>query len=1056
MNYFGIFHTNASIYLARMEKFLLGSLLLLLLPLSARASHIVGGELSYRSLGQNRYEITLRVYRDCKFANPEAYFDDPGAIGIYESNGVRFLTIGLKPIGNDTLRDGIDSCYTSVINSVCVHTTVYKSVQTLLPRAGGYRFVYQRCCRNQTIANIVNPLETGATYEILLTEEAMRKGNSSPVVNTWPPVYVCANQELNESSVATDVDGDSISYKLCAPLVGGTLARPQPLPPLGPPYQEVTWQAPTYSLANMLGGSNPLKIDAATGIMKAVPSIIGQFAVGVCVEEYDKVSKALLSTLRRDFQYNVVNCIVPQASFDAPAAVCVGSRVVLKRNGKDPSRVTWYEGESGAETLIGSGDSITLSFPSVGKRRITLYFDKGTVCQTSQSSIIEGVAVDVSTSPLAGQIALVCQGALLSIGVTNRDPLRPLTYTWNPEAILVSGQGTPNASFRINGPVTVNLDLANALGCKATLTFPAANHPSLNPGLSAGIEICRGTPSNTNPNFNPALKFSWTPTIGLSSTSIGNPQITLNTSQVYLVKVTNPATQCDTTITYTATVRPFGANPGLDSLPTVCYNQARQINNGFNPSLSYSWTPSTGLSNAEVANPVVTLKDATNFIIEVRNPSNGCDTTIRQRVEVSPQLPVVELDTAIDFCPGIPKKVSLPASTTVTYLWTPSTGLDNNQVANPTFTLRDKQSYTVKITDPRTNCNINWKIEARVSPEVVLSAGRDTVLCRYAPYTLRATSSLPVALQWSKTPDFSRVLGTVAALSDSIPRGETLYYLKGTDAKGCFWLDTVSVRSATVEATLPENYAVCRPADLTVVTVKDNDAAQGLRNFSWFPVGALTTPANVGPSATYRIAATTLANVSVENRWGCKKTMETQLELIDLKTSISADKVTLIKGNNETATITVSGCTDCTYNWTPPTGLNATNVASVRASPQDSTLYKVVVEKKGCTEEKSIRINVDNVICRDPNIFVPSAFTPNGDGVNDALKVRGRWIATLQFSVYNRWGQQMYTTTDPNASGWNGTFKTNDVAPDVYYYTLQVTCLDRKSYAKTGNTSLIR
>jgi hypothetical protein len=110
------------------------------------------------------------------------------------------------------------------------------------------------------------------------------------VVNSWPPVYVCANQELNVNSTATDINNDSIAYKLCAPLVGGTIQRPQPIPPTAPPFQPITWLSPTYSLENVLSGDKPLTIDINSGIMKGVPPILGQFVVGVCIEEYDRSS----------------------------------------------------------------------------------------------------------------------------------------------------------------------------------------------------------------------------------------------------------------------------------------------------------------------------------------------------------------------------------------------------------------------------------------------------------------------------------------------------------------------------------------------------------------------------------------------------------------------------------------------------------------------------------------------------------------------------------------------------------------------------------------------
>jgi len=1030
--------------------------ILFMLPFTVNATHIVGGEIGYRCLGGNQYEITLRVFRDCFNADPTALFDDPGVIGVYASNGLRLSNISLRPIGNDTLREGLDSCYTSFINSVCVHTTVYRSVITLNPRVGGYHFVYQRCCRNTTISNIVNPTEAGATYDILLTEAAMQKCNSSPVVNSWPPVYVCANQELNVNSEATDVDNDSIAYKLCTPLVGGTLQRPQPIPPTAPPFQPIIWLGPTYSLANVLGGNNPLSIDVNTGIMKGVPPVLGQFVVAVCLEEYDRTTKNLLSVVRRDFQYNVVNCTVPQATFEAPEAVCVGSTLTLKQSTPGAKSVEWYLGEPGAEKLIAKGDSVNLTFPSAGKNRITLYYEKGTACQSTFSTVIDAVAIDVISLPLAGQNSVVCRGSNFEVNIQNKDVNRALTYDWQTNGNLVSGQGSSLATFKMDAPTLITLNLSNALGCKSTLIFPVAIHASIQSNINSGVQLCRDVPTFTNANFNKNLSYSWLPQSGLNSSNIGNPVITLNSSQIYSIKITNPETKCDTTISFNALVKPFGAETGIDSLSTVCYNVGKQINPKFNNTLIYSWSPATGLSETNKGNPTVKLKESMSYSVKIQNPATGCDTTISVRVEVSPMLPVVELDTTLDFCPGIPKKVNLPESPLVTYLWSPSTGLDNANVANPTFTLNTNQLYTVKVTDPKTNCNLVWKVNAQVSPEAVISAGKDTTLCNYGPYTLNAISSLPLSFQWSGVSDFSNTLGNQATLKrDTLSRAENTFYLKATDAKGCFWRDTVVINAVPVEASMPDNYVVCKPVDLTTVTIKDNDPNQGLKNYSWFPVNSLTTKPNEGPNAIYKINATSLVNVNFENKYGCKKTLETQLELIDLKVNIATDKETLIKGNNEIANISVTGCTDCAYAWTPTTGLNATNTASVRATPQDTTIYKVVVSKKGCKEEKTIRINVDNVNCGEPNIFVPNAFTPNNDGNNDVLKVRGRWISKLQFVVYNRWGQEMFTTTDLN-NGWNGVFKGNEVAPDVYNYFLQVTCLDNKIFTKRGNTTLIK
>ncbi len=358
------------------------------------ATHIVGGEVGYRCLGNNNFEITLRVFRDCFNAADGAYFDDPATIGVYNREGILISTFTLSPIGNDTLSEGSDPCLT-ISRPVCVHTTTYKDTINLLPRLGGYRFVYQRCCRNQTIVNIINPLETGATFDILLTEAAMIDCNSSPVINSWPPVYVCNNRPLLVNSKATDENFDSLVYKFCTPFQGATFAIPQPVPPDGPPYDTVVWVNPTYSLSNMLGGSFPLVIDSQTGIMSGVPQTLGQFVVGVCIEEYDKVTKALLSETRRDFQYNVVNCTGSNAAFSLPDKICRNSELTVFRENPEASTFEWYLGEGEDKELISRDFVVKLKFNEIGFYVLTLITDKGQFCESTQTRRFKGNGTDV-------------------------------------------------------------------------------------------------------------------------------------------------------------------------------------------------------------------------------------------------------------------------------------------------------------------------------------------------------------------------------------------------------------------------------------------------------------------------------------------------------------------------------------------------------------------------------------------------------------------------------------------------------------------------------------
>lgn len=259
------------------------TLFLCLLPtLIAHATHIVGGQLDYECLGNNRFVVKLTVVRDCWYGVPP--FDDPASIGVFGSDNQLIQELRPRPIGDDTLDLQLTDPCLVVPPDVCYHRTSYTDTISLPFRAGGYQLVYQRCCRNNTIDNIVRPLGTGATFYNFISEAALLGCNNSAIFTAWPPPLICGNKPLIFDHSASDTDGDSLVYSLCVPLDGADSLTPRPQPPFNPPYQPVVWQPP-YNTANMLGGT-PLTINPQTGLLTAFPTVIGQFVIGICVEEY--------------------------------------------------------------------------------------------------------------------------------------------------------------------------------------------------------------------------------------------------------------------------------------------------------------------------------------------------------------------------------------------------------------------------------------------------------------------------------------------------------------------------------------------------------------------------------------------------------------------------------------------------------------------------------------------------------------------------------------------------------------------------------------------------
>ena len=363
------------------------------------ATHIVGGEITYRCLGDSTYEVTLSVYRDCYYGEPP--FDDPAAVGVFDQNWnlINTLYIPYTPSGDDTLDIQLDDPCLIVPPDVCVHRFFYRDTLTLPYLDGGYTLVYQRCCRNKLIRNLPAPLEVGGSYIATISERTLLECNNSAVFRSWPPVAICIHRPVNFDHSATDIDGDSLVYRLCTPLNGATPQFPTPQPPNPGPYQELIWQDPPYNLSNLLGGE-PLTLDAQTGLMTGVPNTIGNFVVGVCVDEYR--DGAIISTTRRDFQFNVSDCGQVAASFFTPQIICDSLQVNLENLSNGATTFQWYFDWEGDLSQTSSSNSPMYTYPDTGAYVIALIAAPDSPCRDTSFQEVHftnGLPLTVTANP---------------------------------------------------------------------------------------------------------------------------------------------------------------------------------------------------------------------------------------------------------------------------------------------------------------------------------------------------------------------------------------------------------------------------------------------------------------------------------------------------------------------------------------------------------------------------------------------------------------------------------------------------------------------------------
>ncbi len=155
---------------------------------------------------------------------------------------------------------------------------------------------------------------------------------------------------------------------------------------------------------------------------------------------------------------------------------------------------------------------------------------------------------------------------------------------------------------------------------------------------------------------------------------------------------------------------------------------------------------------------------------------------------------------------------------------------------------------------------------------------------------------------------------------------------------------------------------------------------------------------------------------------------------------------------NESVVLTITGGdTTFSYIWSPPDGLDCATCPQPSASPTGTTTYLVnVTDTNGCVASDFVTITV-----LIPDLFIPTGFSPNGDGINDVVFVRSLDIKTMVFQIFDRWGGLVFETTNQK-NGWDGTYKGKKLDFGVYVYKFEATLLSGKKITKSGSITLFK
>lgn len=600
--------------------------ILLFSSINLWSTHIVGGEMTYRCLGNNQYEVTLTVYRDC--FNGVPWFDNPAFVAIYNASWQKVgptLNFSLVSTSNDTLPIELQNPCLVAPPNVCVHRTIYKRTVTLPFSPGGYTLVYQRCCRNLLIRNTPDPLNTGISIIAEIGDQALLACNGGATFNSWPPVAICVNEPIDFDHSASDPDGDSLAYRLCTPLNGPDSLDPRPLTPYPGPYQEIIWTNPPYSLNNVLGGI-PLTINPNTGFMTGVPNTLGNFVVGVCVDEFR--NGAVISTTRRDFQYNVADCGRPRAAFSAPELQCNDLLVRFKNSSSNAKRYKWFY--DWPDTFNTSGVASPVYFyPDTGTYTVALIVEPDGICSDTffQTIRLANSYVDAKASISNGD----CDDDGLEIRVQDlsTDTVFGLAgWQWllfqGNTLIEQSAAQTPVFVVEAPGAYRLQLIAESANGCRDSLSL--FFNPPIPPigALADTLYLCAGDSARLFPGANPAFNYNWAPTTGLSDPDAPNPTVFGDTSRRYSVLIDGNG-PCIRTGSVWVQVVSASDPVAVSATPSlIVAGTSSQLSAFFPGAIGYQWSPSVGLSQTDIPNPVAAPDQTTTYYVKAVLPGGDC------------------------------------------------------------------------------------------------------------------------------------------------------------------------------------------------------------------------------------------------------------------------------------------------------------------------------------------------------------------------------------------------------------------------------------------------
>jgi gliding motility-associated-like protein len=580
--------------------------------------------------------------------------------------------------------------------------------------------------------------------------------------------------------------------------------------------------------------------------------------------------------------------------------------------------------------------------------------------------------------------------------------------------------------------------------------------------ICAGETIEIGIPNEYNPNY----IYTWTPNTGLATPDRPQTEATPGENTDYELSVAN--NWCKTI--YTQSVNVFKNDYQIVKLEVIQGSEER------NPVCSGDWYTVTAITSAPTRrymwstsptfNPIlnsdfsqnsITVMPTGNETYYVRTFSEFCNFQDEASIEVKVSYNDVEPFGDKTICLGDDASIgviNLYPTNNMSYYWTPQEPIVSDaETATPVVKPNETTDFRVEaknqdgcVTIDTVHVEVNdLHIETLVNTPISCFGETDAALA-----VTHLGGSAPYTYLWND--------------GDSNPAKSNLgagsYIITITDSMGCAVAETFEIiepqplQLQTVEASDVNCEIACNGSiQLHIeggtlpytVQWSNGEATQNVRNLCKGIYTATITDAHNCPAIT-----TQEITISVANK----------VPLLDATANAHFDAASnayvVYKGQAVQLSALPTPEANVSYMWTPMVWIeNAYSAYATVTPPQSYTYIAHASDAYGCENLDTVHLQIVEWDCSKEFVFVPTAFTPNSDGLNDMFQVKSNAITELEFAIYDRWGEKLFETTDLNAQ-WDGKYKGKPLEPQVLVYYIHARCLDNREFRDKGNITIIK